>query len=435
MPERRLSNHDPSYSTSDNIRPETLQDGDAVDLSWMPFKSTSHSSSSSKSYDIFDHTDFLCANDTDLLDFTNIIDTSNMDSSTLGPANPHPCLSPLPTLGRDKSVRAMTKYSEIFLFQHYLNSTCHKMPLSSESEMNQLWSIDVPQWALRSACLLDTLLAISSLQLRSDNMLDDELVRACEYYHRRALQSCRKDIQIVSEENKEQRVAMVFLLQLQCWLARSLCSNESSYCLPIEAMQTMLEAQSFLLRVTPSLLSGARVRNIIHSQWSLPTEDRFTFLDEIHTLVQKPRLHTRQRYQELIAILENMEEPSSFFTSQYNSDIQSTEKEYNQSIAYLVAVQSALYADDTPDAISLQIFLVSMSMPPALVEGVRLKHPLPLGILARVFALWKSVGGAWWINGISEYEVMGINELMSEQDQYLMDWPMKRIMQRSRHGI
>lgn len=129
-----------------------------------------------------------------------------------------------------------------------------------------------------------------------------------------------------------------------------------------------------------------------------------------------------------------MEEPSSYSAPPYNSDTQSTEKEYNQSLGYLVAVQSAIYTDDTPDVISLPMFLVSMSMPPTLVEGVRLKHPLPLGILARVFALWRSVGGAWWINGIAEYEVMGINELMSEQDQYLMDWPMKRITQRARRG-
>ena len=58
---------------------------------------------------------------------------------------------------------------------------------------------------------------------------------------------------------------------------------------------------------------------------------------------------------------------------------------------------------------------------------VRAGAPRALVILAYHFAIVKAVDDVWWLRGIPEREVFGIQSLLPERWQWAMGWPMQHL--------
>lgn len=55
------------------------------------------------------------------------------------------------------------------------------------------------------------------------------------------------------------------------------------------------------------------------------------------------------------------------------------------------------------------------------------KNPRALVILAYWFSLLKSCDGVWWMRGIAEREVFGIQSILPEEWQWAMAWPLQKL--------
>jgi hypothetical protein len=53
-------------------------------------------------------------------------------------------------------------HSELELFQHFMSHTSRTMPLTNSPDMHRLWTVQVPQMALRSSFLLESVAMIAA---------------------------------------------------------------------------------------------------------------------------------------------------------------------------------------------------------------------------------------------------------------------------------
>lgn len=72
---------------------------------------------------------------------------------------------------------------------------------------------------------------------------------------------------------------------------------------------------------------------------------------------------------------------------------------------------------------------------PVFVERLKDGEPRALVVLAYFFCLTKAVDNVWWMRGIAEREVFGIQSRMPEQWQWAMSWPLQKLAQFAARSI
>ena len=65
--------------------------------------------------------------------------------------------------------------------------------------------------------------------------------------------------------------------------------------------------------------------------------------------------------------------------------------------------------------------------PAPFVEGLRRRNPRALVILAYFFSLTTSMDNVWWMRGIAEKEVLGIQRILPENWHWALVFPLQRL--------
>ena len=66
---------------------------------------------------------------------------------------------------------------------------------------------------------------------------------------------------------------------------------------------------------------------------------------------------------------------------------------------------------------------------------VRERRPRALVLLAYYFAVLKAVDNVWWIRGVPEREVFGLQAIIPERWQWAMVWPIQKIALYAASGL
>lgn len=104
---------------------------------------------------------------------------------------------------------------------------------------------------------------------------------------------------------------------------------------------------------------------------------------------------------------------------------------YTGAVEYLERLYIAMETRE-PDFIIRKMF---SGFPPVVsrdfIQLTSQKRPRALAILARLFAIGKMVDNIWWLHGIPEKEIIGINSIMPISWKWTMDWPLSLVSTRS----
>ncbi|KAJ5219058.1 uncharacterized protein N7498_001157 [Penicillium cinerascens] len=107
-----------------------------------------------------------------------------------------------------------------------------------------------------------------------------------------------------------------------------------------------------------------------------------------------------------------------------------SEKGYSGTIAYLERLYMSVQTNE-PDWIIRKLFNgFSPVVPSEFLDFVYEKRPRALAILAYFFALGKRVENIWWLRGIPEREVRGINSIMPLEWKWTIVWPLNLISEK-----
>ena len=100
---------------------------------------------------------------------------------------------------------------------------------------------------------------------------------------------------------------------------------------------------------------------------------------------------------------------------------------YKWSMGYVGHTLNWIEAKEDPSKIRRLFAAFGAMAPPTFKTLVRERQSRALVILAHFFAIMKAVDDVWWLRGVSEREVFGIQGLLPERWQWAMAWPIQKL--------
>lgn len=269
--------------------------------------------------------------------------------------------------------------------------------------VREMWGVSVPQMAFEYEPLLHTLLALGAAHRAT--LLPDEASSLRPIYHSyidSTLQRHRPMAAKLGRSTSESVCLNVILISLYTLFLRSEPSTE-----PYE----------------PPLLWLSMARGI-----------RTVLADAYHVLVQSDsRLCPLLLAQPSAWLQGPYEDPQRtfHFLLEYRRDEEEmdekTEKAYSDTIAYLERIYRAIQTIE-PDWIIRKLFTgFPPIVPDEFLDFVYERRPRALVILAYLFTLAKNIEDTWWLRGIPEREVRGINSILPPEWKCTMVWALDLI--------
>jgi hypothetical protein len=282
------------------------------------------------------------------------------------------------------------------LLHHYTAYT--SQTLADEKEQKMAWQVDVPSIAYDSQYLMDAILAVSALHLRSLHPEDQSLVRASHSYMASALaqySALLRDSNI-SSCNAEALFSTSALIAFQASASRAFDNPDQGYILPVAWFQSFQGVKTMVMASWQWLRESDKVFNIIGGQPALALD-----LDPERKLFFAP-------------LLDGMD--FQILTEPEHLRIE-TKQAYEHSVAFLN------WAHKKPMRARILGFAAMVSR--RFVELIAQQDPRALVIIACFFAMTKAVDDVWWLEGVANREVTGIFSLLPEEWWGKMEWPLR----------
>jgi hypothetical protein len=270
--------------------------------------------------------------------------------------------------------------------------------------VREMWSISVPEMAFEYEPLLHTLLALGAAHRAT--LLPGEASSLRPVYHG-YIDSALKGHRPITA-------------QLDGNISESVCLNA----ILISLYTLFLRSEGTPKPYVPPILwlSMARgIRTVIKSVYHqlMATNSRLCPL-----LIAQPTVWQ----QESSGSDDIPAKPFHYLLEFHQEEMTVTVKNaYYGTVAYLERLYSAVQ-DRQPEFFIRKIFTGFPPVVPRLFLGfVNEKQPRALAILAHLFALAKGVENIWWLRGIPEQEVRGIDSIMPSDWKWAMAWPLTTV--------
>lgn len=300
------------------------------------------------------------------------------------------------TLVRTNPPPAVSRFLEFKLLHHYTALT--SQTFSETKEQNKAWQVDVPMIAYDSQHLMDAILAVSALHLRSANPGDHSLIRASHGYMASSIAQYSNLLsQGVSEHNAEALFSTSALIAFQASASRRFEDDANgSYILPLAWFHSFQGVKTIVLSSWQWLRTSHRIFPIINSQPAL-------FLDP-----------DPERKAFFAPLLQGLEEQLDSIPPMTRAE---TKQAYEHAVSYLN------WAHKKPIRNRILGFAATVSR--GFVDLMAGQDPRALVITACFFALTKMVDGVWWLEGVAKREVNGIFGLLPQDWWPRMEWALR----------
>lgn len=244
---------------------------------------------------------------------------------------------------------------------------------SDTQEQKAAWQIDIPSLAYDEQCLMDAILAVSALHLRSLQPDDQTLIRASHGYMASALAQYSSLLKSgVSAFNAEALFSTSALIAFQASASRRF-DEDGGYTLPLGWFHSFQGVKAVVMTSWEWLRTSDRIYPIINGQPALALN-----LDPERTSFFAPLLEGME------AQVEDLPERMRLETMQA----------YEHSVAFLN------WSHQLPVRNRILGFAATVSR--RFVELLGQHDPRALVIASCFFALTKAVDDAWWLQGIAK---------------------------------
>lgn len=372
---------------------------------------------------VLDEFSFASALSTAINEPSPAMSTASLAMSTASlsvPMAPSPQQSPSPMPGTPLtsqpavpiphgSSRQVDRFLELRLLHHFTTSTS-KTLFTNSSTTEDIWQRAVPQMAFDGRnYLLDAILSVASLHLRSQNPDDKALVRASHAYAASTLaEYCASLERGITADNAEALFLTASLIAFQSTASRIFIKDDAGadnagstcrYTLPMPWFHAFQGVKTVVATSWQWIRNSDIVKAIIDSQPS--------FQLDLNPLG-----------------------PSSFFghlldgldeelANEPRNQIPPTSQAYSHAVSVLNWAHKNIYAPAT------LAFPASVSR--RFVELVEEKRPRALAILACFFALLKRMKYVWWLDDVARREVMGLVSMFEPGSSWWkhLEWPVR----------
>lgn len=293
---------------------------------------------------------------------------------------------------------------ELRLMHHWVTATAETMSSAQVAGVREMWSISVPQMAFEYEPLLHTLLALGAAHRAT--LLPDELHSLRPVYHGyidSALQRHRPVTAKLDGNTSEAVCLNAVLISLYTLFLRSEPSS-APYEPPLLWLSMARGIRTVLKEVYHRLLeSNSRLNPLLLAQPTLWNQE---------------------------SNYKGPEKPFHFLLAYRHEEEamdRETEEAYTGAVKYLERLYMAVQMQEPEYVIRKTFTGFPPVVPLHFLDLVYEKRPRALVILSYLFALGKKVENIWWLRGIPEKEVRGINGIVPPEWKWTMAWALNLV--------
>ncbi|TVY62802.1 Sterol uptake control protein [Lachnellula suecica] len=292
---------------------------------------------------------------------------------------------------------AASRQLELKLVHHWTANTSGTF--SEIDLVQQAWRVAIPTIAYDAQHLMDAILAVSALHLRSQYPEDKVLVRASHGYMASALAQYSSILtRGLSELNAEALFSTSALIAFQASASRRFedFQGDGGYTVPLAWFHSFQGVKTVVMASWQWLRQSDRVWPIINGQPALQLD-----LDPGRSLFFAP-------------LLDDLDEQINTVPEQWAAE---TRQAYEHSVAYLN------WAYLEPSRNKILGFAATVSR--RFVDLIGQHDPRTLVIISCFYAMMRAVDDVWWLQGIAKREVNGICSLLPSEWWPKMEWALK----------
>ncbi|PHH86354.1 hypothetical protein CDD83_10372 [Cordyceps sp. RAO-2017] len=334
---------------------------------------------------------------------------SSQPSPGPAPATPVAAASASASASAAEAPRHADRFMELRLLHHFTTSTAQTLFIGSPST-DDLWQRAVPQMAFDGrSYLLDAILSVAALHLRSKQPDDKALARASHAYAASALaEYCASLDRGIAADNAEALFLTASLIAFQSTASRIFIKDDAEAEADVAARYTL---------PMPWFHAFQGVKTIVATSWQwIRSSD-----------IVKAVIDSQPSFQLDL----NPLGPGSFFGHLLEGldDELATELPHHvspTSHGYSHAVSVLNWAHKNARAPAALAFPATVSR--RFVDLVEEKRPRALAILACFFALLKRMDGhVWWLDDVARREVTGLVSLFEPGSAWWrhLEWPVR----------
>lgn len=326
---------------------------------------------------------------------------------------------------------------ELRLMHQWTTETAKTLAITAPA-LEEIWRSAVPALAFSGAqYLVDALLAIAALHLRSSQPNSPELMHASHSYMASSLaQYCAELNKGINEENAEALFVTSALIAFQSSASRIfLCENDTAD--PTRGNSSHLPQVTDYIVPISYFHSFQGVKAIVANSWRWLRNSRVVIpVINSQPILQLDFNHTNSFFGHL---LDGMEEelatttspslsastPSSRSLLENETLAGDGKDEASTRQAYQHAVAVLNWAHKIPHRGAPLAFPATVSR--RFVQLLEERRPRAIVILACFFALLKCLDEIWWLHGVARREVMGIAALFEGENRWRskLEWPVR----------
>ncbi|KYK55456.1 hypothetical protein DCS_07419 [Drechmeria coniospora] len=306
--------------------------------------------------------------------------------------------------------RQEDRLMEFRLLHHFTTSTAETLSTQSTAA-EDIWKRVVPQMAFREGrtYLLDAILSVAALHLRTQHPDDKPLVQASHVYAASTLTEYRISLgRGITAENAESLFLTASLIAFQLTASRIFFSKDdydassvdaSRYALPMPWFHAFQGVKTIVATSWQWIRHSDIVRAVIDSQPSFQLDLNPLAADSFFG-----------------HLLEGVDEE---LAAESREQVLATSQGYSHAVSVLNWAHKMRFA---PAALA---FPASVSR--RFIDLVEERRPRALAILACFFALLKRMDNVWWLDDVSRREVMGLVSLFERGSGWWkhLEWPVR----------
>jgi hypothetical protein len=294
---------------------------------------------------------------------------------------------------------------ELQLLHHFTSSTVQSgFPSCHDEVIFEMWWEEAPALGLKFPFLLNIILSIAALHITKIHPEQTEMADTHRIYFNAAVAQLRHAVRELSTENAEAVCIANILIELPSFILLQK-SDVQTYSPPLQLFSLFATNIPLFTSAWHLLSEKSKVRKMTTARPHL-----MEFLEECRKEVYR--------------------EPFSAFLSwRASGEVvdQESQEAYEFALGFVGCILAKIEAQLGPSQLRRLLYSFPTLVLFVFVERLKERNPRALTILAYYFSLAKAMDNVWWVRGIAEREVFGIQSLLPEEWQWAMAWPLQKI--------
>jgi hypothetical protein len=275
-----------------------------------------------------------------------------------------------------------------------------------DQDVSDMWQEYAPTLAFEHHFLLNAIISVAALHLAKIQPERQDMADTHRTYFNAAISQHRRAVREISTYNAEAVLISTVLIALPAFI--------------------LLQSTELISYSPPLQLFYILAGNVPIFQQGLPLVSQSSKVMCI--LTAKPNIADFISEASLNIYLEPFTQLTTWRATDETVDSKS-QNAYEFALGFIGCVLSRIESGQT-DASQIRrlIYAFPSVVGPVFVERLSEGIPRALVILAYFFCLAKAVDNVWWMRGIAEREVFGIQTKLPEEWQWAMAWPLQKLV-------